>query len=196
MRPDTHSEAVERAIIQIVRGLGRRNIGRATERMLEKVLNFTHFSVIDAIDSLDETERPPTVGKIAKGAGVDPSRASRMVSHTIRAGYARRVASQEDGRQAALELTKSGEEYAKGIRELRRRYFAAHMKGWSEADCREFARLLDKFARPTRRQPNEMQEDSGLPTGIEKAGKPLIVIRPVAREGKSRRANTRRVSRG
>jgi DNA-binding MarR family transcriptional regulator len=137
---------IERAIIQIARNLGRHNLGRAAERKLEILVNFSHVSVVDALGEGRDGDAPATVGQIARRMGVDPSRASRAVSGAIRNGYARRVASQEDGRRTCLALTEKGEEFAAAIREMRLRYFSSHLKDWPEEDRAAFARLLARFA--------------------------------------------------
>jgi DNA-binding MarR family transcriptional regulator len=137
---------IERAIIQIARNLGRHNLGRAAERKLENLVNFSLVAVVDALGESRDGDAPATVGQIARRMDVDPSRASRAVSGAIRSGYARRVASQEDGRRSCLALTEKGEEFAAAIREMRLRYFSSHLKDWPEEDCAAFACLLGTFA--------------------------------------------------
>ena len=68
------------------------------------------------------------------------------MSGAIRNGYAKRVASQEDGRRTCLTLTEKGEEFAAAIREMRLRYFSSHLKDWPEEECAALARLLAKFS--------------------------------------------------
>ncbi|HTT82954.1 MAG TPA: MarR family transcriptional regulator [Rhizomicrobium sp.] len=138
--------AIERAMFEIARSLGRRDLGRHVERRLGKPVDGSHLLVVDAIDDGAENGEPPTVGKVAKVLDVHPSRASRMVKSAIRAGLALRVASQGDGRKSCLELSARGREIVKALRSARARYFAARMKGWPRADRRHFARLLVLFA--------------------------------------------------
>jgi DNA-binding MarR family transcriptional regulator len=137
--------AIERSILQIVRNMGRRSLGRSTERRLDGLVDFTHVAVVDAIADCTATEATATVGQVGKRIGVDPSRASRMVAKAIRAGYAKRTISQEDGRRSCVILTKKGEEFRAAIEELRGRYFATHLKALSQAECETFADLLAKF---------------------------------------------------
>jgi DNA-binding MarR family transcriptional regulator len=138
--------AIERAMFEIARSLGRRDLGRQIERRLGKLVDGSHLLVVDAIDEGTEQGEPPTVGKVAKFLDVHPSRASRMVKGAIRAGLAVRVASQGDGRKSCLELSPRGREIVRAIRGARARYFAARMKGWPRVDRREFGRLLVQFA--------------------------------------------------
>ena len=146
-KQDETIDTIERAIIQLARNLGRRNLGRWMERNLENLVNPSHLAVVDTLCELSADGASVTVGRIGRRIGVDPSRASRMVSETIRAGYIRRVASQEDGRRACLALTEAGKDYAESIRRLRRKYFASHLRNWPDADRKEFARLLSRFTK-------------------------------------------------
>jgi DNA-binding MarR family transcriptional regulator len=131
--------------MQIVRNMGRRRLGRSTERRLDGLVDFSHVAVIDAIADCAAAEAIATVGQVGKRIGVDPSRASRMVAKAIRAGYAKRTVSQEDGRRSCVILTKKGDEFRIAIEELRSRYFATHLKALSQAECETFAALLAKF---------------------------------------------------
>ena len=138
---------IERNVLRIVRYLGRRSLGRAMERRLEGLVDFSHVALVDILAQGREQSESVTVGHIAKRADLDPSRASRMVAAAIRAGYARRVASQEDGRRTCVDLTEKGEEFAAAIRNMRYKFFAAQLKDWTEHDLKEFARLLAQFGR-------------------------------------------------
>jgi DNA-binding MarR family transcriptional regulator len=138
--------AIERAMFEIARSLGRRDLGRHVERRFGKPVDGSHLLVVDAIDEGTENGEPPTVGKVAKFLDVHPSRASRMVKNAVRAGLAIRVASQGDGRKSCLELTARGREIVKAVRGARARYFATRMKGWPRSHRRDFARLLVLFA--------------------------------------------------
>jgi DNA-binding MarR family transcriptional regulator len=154
---DKHTiRAIERSITQISRVMGRRNLGRSTERRLEGLVDFTHVGVVDALAASRETNC--TVGDLAKRMGVDPSRASRMVAKAIRAGYAKRVASQEDGRRTCAALTKKGDEFKSAIEDLRFRYFESQLQGWPDEDCLAFARLLAKFL-GSKREPDGIDDE-------------------------------------
>jgi DNA-binding MarR family transcriptional regulator len=150
MRRKDGVRAVERAMAEIARSLGRRDLARTIERRFGDVLAGSLAQVVDAIDEGSENGEPPTVGKVARFLDVHPSRASRMVKSAIRAGLAQRVASQADGRKSCLELSPRGREIARAIRGLRARYFALRMKKWSRADRRTFAKLLTLFAESDR----------------------------------------------
>jgi DNA-binding MarR family transcriptional regulator len=137
---------IERAMHQIVRDLGSRNLGRKAERQLDNLVGLSHVAVVDALTASADGKASATVGKIAKKIDVDPSRASRMVQAFIKAGYAQRVALQSDARHVQVELTDQGRKFARSIANMRLAYFKAHLKQWSQKDRDDFARLLAKFA--------------------------------------------------
>jgi DNA-binding MarR family transcriptional regulator len=95
-----------------------------------------------------------TVGLVADRLGLDPSRASRMVSATIQAGYLSRVASQTDGRRINLELTEAGKALAAEAHAFREAQLDRALAAWTPGDRAEFARLLTRFAEDVRRTPH------------------------------------------
>jgi DNA-binding MarR family transcriptional regulator len=86
-----------------------------------------------------------TVGMVAELLGVDPSVGSRMVSDSIKAGYLKRAASQQDGRRTVLELTPEGSELMARFRRFQREAFEYITADWPERDRLEFARLMLKY---------------------------------------------------
>lgn len=86
-----------------------------------------------------------TVGTVAELLGVDPSVGSRMVSDSIKAGYLKRVASQQDGRRTVLELSPEGSELLARFRRFQREAFEYITADWPERDRLEFARLMLRY---------------------------------------------------
>lgn len=137
---------VDRALVRIRRSQSRRTIGRLLEQHLGGRLSFTVLSVADALQELAEAgEQKPTIGRMAKRLGIEPSRASRMTAAAIRAGLVRRIASQSDGRRSHVELTTEGSEALEMVRRFRMRFFAQLMSDWSDRESAEFGRLLIRF---------------------------------------------------
>jgi DNA-binding MarR family transcriptional regulator len=138
--------AIERAFVGIRRGMSRRNLGARMVRELGGGVELSHLGVVDAVEEgPDASGGPVTVGMVGERMGIDPSRASRVVTSALRAGYVERVASQADGRRVGLRLTDAGRALAESARAIRRRAFHEAMDGWSDADRRAFARLLTRF---------------------------------------------------
>jgi DNA-binding MarR family transcriptional regulator len=155
------ARAIERAMPQLIRKMGRHNLGRLNERTLEGMINFSHLAVIDCLVSFDPDTRA-TIGAIARRLGVDPSRGSRLVMAAVRAGYITRVVAQEDGRKTHVVLSDKGKKFAAGVRLLRHRYFMSLLKGWSQQDCDTFARLLTKFAQKNQKSDEQAEERNVL----------------------------------
>lgn len=108
-----------------------------------------HALVADALDELSGTgAEQPNIGEVGSALGIDPSLAGRMVAGAVQAGYVKRLASQVDGRSTNLELTNAGRQLLQTVRRFRTDFFSKLMAGWSDRDCREFARLLTKFTEP------------------------------------------------
>jgi DNA-binding MarR family transcriptional regulator len=104
------------------------------------------IGVVDAVaQGREESGAEVTVGEVGERLGIDPSRASRVVSAAIEGGYVRRTASQADGRRSVLELTDAGRELVASARRARQGFFDQAMRGWPEEDRRTFARLLGRF---------------------------------------------------
>jgi DNA-binding MarR family transcriptional regulator len=138
--------AIERALVRIRRSQTRRSLGRLATREVGEPVDLTLLGVVDAVEEgPDRDGQPVSVGTVGDRLGIDPSRASRVVSRAIQGGYLRRVASQTDGRRIGLELTAAGEELAAQAHRFRRSFFTEVMRDWSAADRREFASLLTRF---------------------------------------------------
>ncbi|MFI6519562.1 MarR family winged helix-turn-helix transcriptional regulator [Spirillospora sp. NPDC050679] len=139
-------DEVERNMVRLRRGMSRQRLGKATLREHGLTADLQVLHVTDVIDEgPDEPGQEMSVGLVAARLGVDASRGSRVVAEAVKAGYVRRVASQEDGRRIRLELTDAGREIVAAARETRRRHFAKAMDGWTERERAEFARLLGRF---------------------------------------------------
>ena len=88
----------------------------------------------------------PTVGLVAEEMAIDPSRASRIASGLIAAGWLRRAAAQDDGRKAVLEFTDMARDVFARFREAKWAKMLSVFEGWSEDDIRDFARLFARYS--------------------------------------------------
>jgi DNA-binding MarR family transcriptional regulator len=139
--------AIERAMIRIRRRQTRRPIGKAAMQAMSQPVDLEHVAVVDAIEEgSEEPGAEVTVGDVAERLGIDPSRASRVVTAAIKAGYVRRLASQADGRRICLELTPDGQRIVDNAHQHRQALYHNLMHDWSDDDRAEFARLLTRFA--------------------------------------------------
>lgn len=137
---------VDRAMLRIRRSQTRRSLSRLAERERGCPPDHSVIAVADAVD-----EGPPcqgeevTVGLVAERLGIDPSRASRLVTSAIDAGHVRRVASQRDGRRIGLELTEAGRDALDVAQRFRQAMIGRAMRGWTERERTEFVRLFGRF---------------------------------------------------
>ena len=116
--------AIERAFVRMRRAMTRRNLGARMIRELGGGVDLSHLGVVDAVEEGTDASGVVTVGMVGERLGIDPSRASRVVSSAIQAGYVERVASQADGRRVGLRLTDAGRALAESAHRVRRRTFA------------------------------------------------------------------------
>ena len=86
------------------------------------------------------------VATIAGRLGIDPSRASRLVSELIDLGYARRSASRLDARRSIVELTEEGQRIVLTTRSVKIRLLGEFLTGWSDEEIASFVPLLERFS--------------------------------------------------
>jgi DNA-binding MarR family transcriptional regulator len=142
---DEPLEAIERAFVRMRRAMTRRNLGARMVRELGGGVDLSHLGVVDAVEEGQGADGVVTVGMVGERLGIDPSRASRVVTSALQAGYVERVASQADGRRVGLRLTDAGRALAEAAHRVRQKTFAKAMDGWTDGERREFARLLTRF---------------------------------------------------
>lgn len=141
---DQALELVERSMVAIRRSMSRRTLGK---RLLEEMGgdDLAALGVVDVVELGRQGDEEITVGRVATELGLDPSRASRLVSATIDAGYVKREASQQDGRRITLVLTPAGDALLERAHRIRQDVFRTAMKDWTTAERQEFSRLLWRF---------------------------------------------------
>jgi DNA-binding MarR family transcriptional regulator len=144
--------SIDASMATIRRNVMRREFGKRILAHLKTDLEIGHMDTIGAIGHADlqSPAEEVTVGLVAERLGLDPSRASRLVSDVVDKGYARRVASQSDARRICLEPTPKGRRFLEQIRETKWRAFAHSLSQWSEDDLVTFARLFERYTDWTR----------------------------------------------
>jgi len=117
-------------------------------------VELSRILVVESVESMETA----TVGSVAQHLDIDPSTASRLVAQTIRDGYLVRVASQEDGRRALLELTAAGKQLADAARSYQLKVFMRATQDLTPKERDTFARQFVAFADSIvtqRDEPNE-----------------------------------------
>lgn len=119
-------------------------------------IDLSQFHALTAISRIEHgVERaaaePATVGLVAEEMAIDPSRASRITSGLIEAGYLRREAAQDDGRKAVLVLTDKAREVFHQFRVRKWQKLIAVFEHWSEEDIQCFSRLFARYSEDVRK---------------------------------------------
>lgn len=114
-------------------------------------LDFSAFTALTAILRITNgvgraKAEPATVGLLAEELSIDPSRASRVTSGLIEAGWVRRDVAQEDGRKSILVLTDRAQDAFNQFRDLKWSKLVQVFADWSEDDIRAFARLFARYS--------------------------------------------------
>jgi DNA-binding MarR family transcriptional regulator len=89
---------------------------------------------------------PMRSSALAELMHADPSTVSRQIAGLVSDGYVERRADPGDGRASLLLVTERGEQfYAEHLR-MRNEHYQAMLADWTEAECRAFAALTDRFS--------------------------------------------------
>ena len=104
------------------------------------------FAIEAPVDEFGEMASGETmVASVAERLAIDPSRASRVVSEMVEAGYARRAVSQADARRTIIELTETGRAVVEAVRAYKFLIMGDYLSGWSAEELATFMPLLRKF---------------------------------------------------
>lgn len=128
----------------------RRELGQRALVDLKVGIDLAQFDVLVAIEGPEnqfgESGGGETmVATVAERLGIDPSRASRIVSEMVEAGYARRAVSQADGRRTIIELTESGTAVLEAVRAYKFLILGDFLAGWTQQEIEAFVPLLHKY---------------------------------------------------
>jgi DNA-binding MarR family transcriptional regulator len=121
-----------------------RTFNKARARMLAAAAHDVEWSAHVLMKCL-QTEGPMRASALADCVQSDPSTVSRQVANLVKDGFLERRADPDDGRASLLVLTPKADTVLADHDQLRLAYFARMLDGWSDADLRRFAHLLDRF---------------------------------------------------
>lgn len=139
------------ALIQMARRRAvRRELGSRALRDLKVELELAQFDVLVAIEApaneFGADSGETMVSTVAERLSIDPSRASRVVSEMVTAGYARRAVSQADARRTILELTARGHAVVEAVREYKFLLMGNFLSDWEPEVLDAFVPLLSRYA--------------------------------------------------
>jgi DNA-binding MarR family transcriptional regulator len=133
------------------RRANKRELGRRALIELGVELDLAQLDVLVAIEAPqnefgDQSDAETMVATVAERLALDPSRASRLVSEMVEAGYACRAVSQADARRTIIELTPTGQAIVQAVRAYKFLIFGDFLSGWSKDELALFTPLLNRFA--------------------------------------------------
>jgi DNA-binding MarR family transcriptional regulator len=143
---DEAGAAVERAMVKMRRNMTKHSLGRMFTGVPGADTDLGQLFVVDAVDEGVETHGTEvSIGTIAELVGVDPPRASRLITAAAEAGLVSRTSSATDGRRTNVVLAPEGADLARRLRGFRQDFYGELMADWTEDERVEFARLLTRF---------------------------------------------------
>jgi DNA-binding MarR family transcriptional regulator len=138
------------ALMQIWRRrMNKRELGHRALEVLQVPIDLAQFDVLRAIEGpsaeFGEAEDETTVGSVADRLAIDPSRASRLVTEMVTAGYARRQVSQADARRTVIGLTPAGIGVIEAVQAYKWLLLADFLHTWGPDDLSNFVAQLEHF---------------------------------------------------
>lgn len=150
---ETSDHALELdAILQAWRRrVQKRELGQMALRELNLPLDLPKLDVLIAIwapsvEFSDDREGETMVATIAARLGIDPSRASRLVTELIGEGYAERAVSQQDARRTIVTLSDKGKAVVNAVRTIKFLILGSFLSDWTEEELATLTPLLQRLS--------------------------------------------------
>jgi DNA-binding MarR family transcriptional regulator len=146
---------IDATMQRIRRSIAKREFVAEILRKMDGGIDLQLLDVMGAVshwfpENLKDADREVTVGTVAARLGIDPSRASRLVSELVDKGYIRRVASQADSRRIVLEATEKGWAFGEEFRRRKGDTLIRALRSWTEDELVTFSRLLERYSHWTK----------------------------------------------
>lgn len=122
-----------------------RSFGKARARMLAAPAHDIEWSAYLLLRCIASSGGPRRAAELADALQSDPSTVSRQVATLVREGHLERRADPADGRASLLVLTERGQNLLAEHDRIRLEHFARVVDGWSHADVKRLATLLERF---------------------------------------------------
>jgi DNA-binding MarR family transcriptional regulator len=122
-----------------------RGFNKARARLVAAAEHDVEWSAHLLLKGIANSGGPMRAAELAEVMQSDPSTVSRQVAALVREGYLERRADPADGRASLLALTRRAEDLLAEHDRIRLEHFARVVDGWSDADVKRFATLLERF---------------------------------------------------
>ena len=132
------------------RRVQKRELGHMALTELDLPIDVPKLDVMIAIwapsNEFGATGKEETmVATIAARLGIDPSRASRLVTELIAEGYAARAVSQQDARRTIVTLTEKGTAVVNAVRTIKYLVLGSFLSDWTEEEMTTLTPLLARL---------------------------------------------------
>lgn len=146
-----HALAIDAVLQAWRRRVQKRELGHMALAELGLSLDLPKLDVIVAIRAPSNEFGPrgedeTMVATIAARLGIDPSRASRLVSELITEGFVERAVSQQDARRTIVTLTPRGSALVEAVRTIKFLILDDFLSDWTDNEIETFIPLLDRFS--------------------------------------------------
>jgi DNA-binding MarR family transcriptional regulator len=118
---------------------------RARARLIAAAQHDVEWTAQLILKTIATNGGPMRAAELADALQSDPSTVSRQVATLVKEGYLERRADPADGRASLLALTEHAHDLLTEHEQIRLEYFARVLEGWSDADVKRFAALLQRF---------------------------------------------------
>jgi DNA-binding MarR family transcriptional regulator len=135
--------AIEAALYSLARRLKQAQLKDYISRQAGDDIDQAGMAVLYTLHG-EETELRVT--DLAARLGIDAPAVTRKAQQLERLGLVSRARDADDARASRLRLTPEGCQVLKRFLLARHRWLAALLADWPAAECREFARLISRFA--------------------------------------------------
>ncbi|PRX09326.1 UNVERIFIED_ORG: MarR family transcriptional regulator [Martelella mediterranea] len=122
----------------------RRILGRLAIARVAPALEITHLDVLDVVARVEAPDKA-TIGAVAEGMRIDPSRASRIVAELVAQDVLERRVCQSDARRSILVITKKGGKLREEIRAFKWAMLESVTEDWTPEEREMFSRLYERF---------------------------------------------------
>jgi DNA-binding MarR family transcriptional regulator len=135
--------AIETALYSLARRLRQAQLKDYISRQAGDDMDQAGMAVLYTLHG----EKPGLrVTDLAARLGIDPPAVTRKAQQLERLGLVSRARDTDDARASRLRLTPEGRQVLKRFLLARHQWLAALLADWPPAECREFARLISRFA--------------------------------------------------
>ncbi|AJY44717.1 MarR family winged helix-turn-helix transcriptional regulator [Martelella endophytica] len=167
------NQAIERLSAAMTRNrlmTRRRIIARIAIANIAPALEITHLDVLDVVRRL-EGKGSATIGAVAEGMRIDPSRASRIVAELVSNDVLERRICQSDARRSILVITPKGRSLVDEMRAVKRSLLDTVTESWEPEELIVFSKLYDRFITGLEDYARAFNAGEGRAEDEEEAGK-------------------------